>query len=191
MWTFGGLLGENLCRKRTTAQSYGDRKDYQELEATLHRPLVHTGNVVSPERVMVEKSAGRNKKSGLVGLLFLPLLVPFRVGVEEVLFPALADEENHVSKEEQNTDCDEKEVRSEKIYYFRRHSSIESSMCFPRAVTKSGVKSYPDTSLFNAKIPNNRCDYQVCGDELAIFNHLVIHSSQSLRNTSSLMFGPS
>jgi hypothetical protein len=68
--------------------------------------------MVVPERVMVEKSAGRNKKSGGGGLLFLLLLIPFGIRMEEVLFPPLAYQQNHVCEKQQNSDSDKQEVRS-------------------------------------------------------------------------------
>ena len=50
-------------------------------------------------------------------MLFLLLLVPFGIRMEEVLFPPFAYQQDHVSEEEQNSDSDKQEVRSKEIYY--------------------------------------------------------------------------
>ena len=70
---------------------------------------------------MVEKSAGRNKRpfeGRYSGGVLLLLLVSRRIGVQEVLSPALADEKNHIREEDQEDNPDQEYVRAEKIYDF-------------------------------------------------------------------------
>ncbi len=67
------------------------------------------------EKCRQKQAAGRRRVQWGGVLL---LLVSRRIGVQEVLSPALADEKNHIREEDQEDNPDQEYVRAEKIYDF-------------------------------------------------------------------------